>query len=367
MPAIDLDTLLDLVGSLNDSNEPGSASDRFRKYLHDNVTAAVDVRAYIERALSQSGDQYNKALQDLVNHVGQLLEFEVIFGRYRGVRNEIGFDGLWKSPKKNHALVVETKTTDTYTVKTATLLGYINSLVSDGVISDPSSALGLYVMGRFDADTNQLENAIIVEGRRERLRLVSVPSLISLLELKQEYHLAHETVLDLLLPSPIKIDPIVELIRNVVAQEQERDGVELELDTPTAVIGTDQPKAMIAERTKPRTSRHVSSEYTSKKVRAIDFDGQRVEVTKWREALEAVMALMVEKDQQRFVKVAPTIVGKKRPYITKNPDLLRQAGRVAETDFYFETNISATYIVKIANELIEKMGYRPELLVFETD
>ena len=136
------------------------------------------------------------------------------YGRYRGVRNEIGFDGLWKSPTNGWSIVVETKTTDTYTVKTATLLGYINSLVSKGRIAR-ENALGLYVQGRPDAATNQLENAITVEGRDKQLRLIGVPALIGLLELKQEYSLSHDTVLDLLLPSPIRIDPLVELIRNV--------------------------------------------------------------------------------------------------------------------------------------------------------
>jgi hypothetical protein len=222
-------------------------------------------------------------------------------------------------------------------------------------------------MGRFDTDTNQLENAIIVEGRRERLRLVSVPSLISLLELKQEYHLAHETILDLLLPSPIKIDPIVELIRNVVAQEQERDGVEPELELPIALIDPDQPKATVGEPQKAHQSTKVLNTYTNKKVQAIVFDGQRVEVTKWRDAVEAVMVLMVKKDLKRFEQVAPQFVGRKRPYITANPDLLRAPRRIEGTDLYFESNFSANDLTWLARQLVEKMGYRPEVLVFETD
>lgn len=369
MPKIDLDTLLELVGHLNDSTEPGGASDRFRKYLRENVTSAKDVRAYIERALSQSGDQYNKALQDLINHLGQLLEFDVTFGRYRGVRNEIGFDGLWKSTRKKWAVVVETKTTDVYTVKTATLLGYINSLVSDSKISDPSNALGLYVLGRFDAATNQLENAIIVEGRRERLRVVSVPALISLLELKQEYHLNHDTVLDLLLPSPIRIDPIVDLIRNVVAQEQEREQSEPEIELiPTTNSGDNFATTLVIKEPTKRIRKPAgqTNEYTGKSVRAIVLDGQRVEVGTWREVMEAVISIMIMKDKQRFEQVAPLLVGKKRPYFTTNPDLLRNAGQISSTNLFFETNLSATYIAKIAKDLVERMGYQSTSLLFET-
>lgn len=360
MPTIELDTLLELVGSLNDSNEPESNSDRFRKYLRENLTASGDVRSYIERALSQTGDQYNKALQDLVNHVGQLLGFKVTFGRYRGVRSEIGFDGLWQSPHKSQAIVVETKTTDTYTIRTASLLGYINALVSEGVLSDATSALGLYVMGRFDTATNQLENAIIVEGRREQLRVVSVLALVSLLELKQEYHLAHETVLDLLLPSPIKIDPIIELIHNVVAQEQERDDLDTS-EAPTTVEET-QP-----EEAPQQTHSATRKNYTGSQIQAVILDGHRVPVHTWREALEAVMSLLIEQNAARFQSVASEVVGRKRPYITTNPDLLRVAKPVSGTDLYFESNISAEQITRIAQLLVEKMGYKREALKFETE
>ena len=231
MPQIELDTLLGLVGTLDDSTDPGSASARFRKYLQENVRQIGDVRAYVNNALEQSGDQFNKALQDLTNHIGRLLEFDVVYGRYRGVQGQIGFDGLWRS-QTGWALVVETKTTDVYTVRTDTLLGYINALVSEGQIKSPSSALGLYVYGRFDARTNQLENAIIVEGRQQRLRVISIDALLNLLELKQEYDLDHETILSLLLPAPVRVDPLVNLIFDMVSQEK-REAVEAQIVQPT--------------------------------------------------------------------------------------------------------------------------------------
>ena len=116
--------------------------------------------------------------------------------------------------------MVETKTTDVYTVKTATLLGYINDLVSAGELSNSDKALGLYVYGRLDARTNQLENTIIVEGRREQLRLVSVEALLHLLALKQDYGLPHSTVLSLFLPAPVKVDFLVNLISDIVARNR---------------------------------------------------------------------------------------------------------------------------------------------------
>lgn len=98
MSTIDLETLLKLVGTLDDSDDPNSACARFRAYLQESIHSVGDLRAYVDAALSSSGEQYNKALQDLINHAGHLLGFEVEFGRYRGVPGQIGFDGLWRSP-----------------------------------------------------------------------------------------------------------------------------------------------------------------------------------------------------------------------------------------------------------------------------
>ena len=238
MSTIDLETLLNLVGTLDDNVDLNSARTRFRAYLAKNIHNVGDLRAYVDAALSSSGEQYNKALQDLINHAGYLLGFEVEFGRYRGMVGQIGFDGLWHSPT-GQALVVEAKTTDVYTVKTATLLGYINDLVSAGQLERPDQAIGLYVYGRFDAATSQLEKAIIAEGRQEQLRVAGVDALLNLLELKQEYELEHETVLQLLLPSPVRVDTIINLIFDITSQER-RAAVE---ETPSFV----QPEQLIVD------------------------------------------------------------------------------------------------------------------------
>jgi hypothetical protein len=125
---------------------------------------------------------------------GHFLGFEVTFGRYRGVTNGVGFDGHWKSPTGVH-VVVEVKTSDTYAIKTATLVGYINELISDKKIPGRQSSLGLYVMGRPDPEIKQLDNAIVAEKRTHELRTTSIESLLSLAELMTEYDMTHEDVL----------------------------------------------------------------------------------------------------------------------------------------------------------------------------
>lgn len=214
---ISLSQILNLVGNLDDSMGVDTPRERFRIFLRENVREIGQVRDYIEECLRLTGDQYNRALQDLVNHVGTLLDFEVLFGRYQGVRGEIGFDGHWKSPS-GIDIVVEVKTTEAYAIKTAKLIGYVDKLISEKRIPSWDKALGLYVVGRPDPEIDQLGNAIIAERRINQLRIISVESLLSLAEMMNEYDVGHEDILAILLPSGPKVDPIVGLMARLIAQ-----------------------------------------------------------------------------------------------------------------------------------------------------
>lgn len=149
--AISLRQILNLVGKLDDSLGIETPRERFRAFLEDNVQEVGQIRDYIEECLRLTGDQFNRALQDLVNHLGSFLGFEVQFGRYHGVKGEIGFDGHWKSPSGSH-IVVEIKTTETYAIKTSILVGYIDELISEKKIPSWNNAVGLYVVGRPDPE-----------------------------------------------------------------------------------------------------------------------------------------------------------------------------------------------------------------------
>ncbi|HEY7350288.1 MAG TPA: hypothetical protein VH599_18370 [Ktedonobacterales bacterium] len=211
---INLKTILSLVGTLDDSAGEQTSRERFRKYLGENIKQIGQVRDYIEECLRTSGDQYSRALQDLVNHLGQLFGFTVTFGRYQGVQGQIGFDGLWVSPTGFH-MVVEVKTTEVYSVKTATLLGYIDELISAKRIPDWEHALGLYVVGRPDPKVSQLENAIVGEKRTHQLRVISTDALLSLAEMMSQYG-THKDFLEVVRPSVPRIDPIVQLMSRLL-------------------------------------------------------------------------------------------------------------------------------------------------------
>ena len=181
-----LTEILELVGTLDDAPGQNTARERFRAHLAKSVTTVGALRDYIETCLRTPGPQYARALQDLVNHCGRLLGFGVEFGRYQGVPSEIGHDGLWKSPSSGDVIIPEVKTTDAYAVQTATLVGYVDRLISDKKIRDWDQALGLYVVGRVDAKLSQMTNAIIAQpivqatrGGSSRARLQLRPTSVS--------------------------------------------------------------------------------------------------------------------------------------------------------------------------------------------
>lgn len=209
---------LKLIGKLDDSAGDNSPRVRFHNYLKTYITEVGQLRDYIEESLREKDIQYSKAFQDLVNHLGSFLGFEVVYGRYSGVKNEIGFDGHWISPEGFH-LVVEVKSSETYPIKTATLLEYMNQLISEKQIPSDKDVIGIYVIGKPNPEVQQLKNAIIAENRLQQIRIISIDSLITLAELMNEYDVNHEDILSILKPSGPSIDPNVEIMIKLASQQ----------------------------------------------------------------------------------------------------------------------------------------------------
>jgi len=236
--SVSLNEILDLVGPLDDSPGEDTPRERFRRFLRKNVHEVGEIRDHIEQCLRTAGEQYNRALQDLVNYVGEFLGFKVAFGRYRGIQSQVGFDGRWESAT-GLQVVVEVKTTETYAIKTSTLVGYVDELISEKRIPSWDVALGLYVVGRPDPELRQLENAILVEKRTHQLRIISVESLLSLADLMSEYDVTHDDILVVLRPSGPGIDPLADLIARLIAQRTaEQSEIVTPAVAPTALLAT---------------------------------------------------------------------------------------------------------------------------------
>jgi hypothetical protein len=204
--------VLRLVGALDDAPGTNTPRERFRAFLLENVRSAGQLRDFVQECRVSTDPQHSRALQDLVNHAGTLLGFNVRFGRYAGVAGQIGHDGLWSSPLDPMHVVVEVKTSETYPIRVPTLLDYINRLIDEGAIHSSGDALGLFVIARPDPEVHQVHNAIVAQGHGNRLRLTSVESLITLADLLETQDVQHRDVLHILRPSGPSIDPLIDLL-----------------------------------------------------------------------------------------------------------------------------------------------------------
>lgn len=135
-------------GQLRDASE---TSKDFRSFL--SIVPSEFLDRYCEDCLSTVFPDSGFTLQDIINQVGVRLGFSVEFGRYRGVRNETGCDGIWRL-SDGRSLTVEVKTTDAYRIDLETIWNYRKSLIEAGRIAEKGTAI-LIIVGR--QDTGDLE------------------------------------------------------------------------------------------------------------------------------------------------------------------------------------------------------------------
>lgn len=173
-------TIQQVVMSAGDGNlsDESVCSDEFTKYLRE-VPSELLYR-YAESCLDTSFEKSGFVLQDIVNELGRRLGFDVDNGRYRGVKGQIGFDGIWKS-EGCPDIVVEVKTTNAYQMSLDTFSDYRQRLIDNGRLSRGSSIL--IIVGRFDTDGLEAQ----VRGSKHAwdIRIISVESLTRLVKVKE--------------------------------------------------------------------------------------------------------------------------------------------------------------------------------------
>ena len=191
--------------------------------LGDNNTAPAEFRAFLERIPTETLARYAEecltlgfresglALQDIVNEMGKRLGFNVEPGRYRGTKNEIGHDGIWKGPD-DHSIVVEVKTTDAYRLPIETVANYRRELIKKNQITEENSSI-LVVVGR--EDTGELEAQIRGSRHAWDVRLISIDALVRLMRIRQEVDDPNTEgrIRTLLVPREYtRVDEIIELV-----------------------------------------------------------------------------------------------------------------------------------------------------------
>ena len=109
--------LSQIIAFAGDGNIESEATYKQVRELFGAVPTAT-IKEYVDECL-KSFDKSGFVLQDLVNEIGRRLDFNVTFGRFRGAQTKNGFDGLWET--QDTAIIVESKTTDTYRINLDTL------------------------------------------------------------------------------------------------------------------------------------------------------------------------------------------------------------------------------------------------------
>lgn len=202
-------------GKLKDGN---ITSIEFRAFI--GLLPSSALARYATECLDAKFDDSGLALQDIVNQAGRRLGFQVTDGRYRGVRNDTGNDGLWISPD-GEQIVVEVKTTDAYRIDLEKIAGYRRALIRQSDISEDRSSV-LIVVGR--EDTGGLEAQIRGSRHAWDIRILSVDALFRLVSIREEIEgpAIARKISDILIPREYtRVDGIIDLVFAAAAEVRE--------------------------------------------------------------------------------------------------------------------------------------------------
>jgi len=111
-------------------------------------------------------------------------------------------------------------------------------------------------------------------------------------------------------------------------------------------------------------SHSTPQDYTGKSIVAFTFMGARYPVNSWMKMLIRITELILSKHRKQSDKIL-TLVGRKRPYFSRNPNELRAPRRIDGTDIYVETDLGANSIVNLSKKIITLFGYEENDISFE--
>ncbi len=225
-------------GQLTDASV---CSKDFRKYL-DNASPD-DLRKHIDRLLGETKiAKGGLALQDAVNEVGHRLGFDIIHGRYQGIKNDIGYDGVWQH--QDFQLIVEVKTTDAYRINLDIVDKYRKEYLAKE--SPGKDAHILIVVGR--QDTGDLEAQIRGSQHNWSVRMISIEALVRMMFicLENTSQLFQEQLRKIFIPIEYtRLDHMVDYIVNT--QEETNRVVDFALNDDTDETISDDHRAYTAD------------------------------------------------------------------------------------------------------------------------
>ena len=208
--------------------DDGQCSEEFRNYL--TCVPFAQIRRYAEECINSGFTDSGKALQDIVNEVGRRFEFNVENGRYQGVRNQIGHDGLW-TLHDGKKIVVEVKTTDVYAINLHKIARYRRELIKREELDEEMASI-LLIVGRQDSGALEMQ----IRGSRyaSDMRVIGVDALLKIAEVKDKVDEAtFNKICPVLIPDEFtRLDAIAEMLLSVaVDSSDEEDGGQLQEET----------------------------------------------------------------------------------------------------------------------------------------
>lgn len=242
--------IISWAGALRDGSP---AASEFREYL-DLIPPSLLSR-YCDQCLDTPFQDSGLALQDLINHVGKRLGFDVEFGRYRGSQTAIGFDGIWKFPS-GHFAVVEVKTTSAYQMKLETVARYRLTLIEQGKVPEDHSSI-LIVVGR--DDTTDLEAQIRGSRHAWDVRLISIDALLRLLSVKEDLENPNivRQIQEILIPREFtKLDAVIEFLFSTASDLR----TDVETDESAVEVSPDRQEASEATTFQARSLARVETQ-----------------------------------------------------------------------------------------------------------
>lgn len=248
-------------GQLRDNSE---TSIEFREYLGEIEAEKLSTYAIycLENAFNSSG----QILQDVINEIGRRLNYQVENGRYQGVRNDIGYDGIWQIG--NEHTVVEVKTTDAYTIKLDVIANYRDRLIADDRIAKDSPIL--MVIGR--NDTQSLEAQVRGSKHAWSIRIISIEALIKLMMVNINSQSDEVTKKIHTLLKPFEYTRLDKIVDVIFTTSEDRHEQEIELDsTPNS----SELQSTTTYSTPVKTSKDI---LTQKKENAIKKLAQKLQV-----------------------------------------------------------------------------------------
>ena len=204
-------------GKLTDGSD---CATELRQFL--SKVSLEQLETYASYCVENAFESNGLVLQDVVNEVGRRLGYKVEFGRYRGTSGSIGFDGVWRGG--NWSIVIEVKTTTSYSIEISKIVDYRASLIATEQIDTNSSIL--VVVGR--GETEGLEAQIRGSRSAWDIRLISVESLMKLAAVKENSASAVVVgqVHDILRPFEYtRVDQIISMIFDISVDSELDDDV----------------------------------------------------------------------------------------------------------------------------------------------